>query len=658
MLVTAGYDGEGSDITIRSMTRRPKSVTFEKEPPDVLHYEMVTPEPSIDGSTVHYDSDEDDDDYEDELENTPVIEPDEWSRMMAQDAAGNPHDDNFRSTPSPSSRPLPPIPGPPRGDSNSPPGGRPLPSLPVTKADLQNLQKMPLEERLRMMMQYEEYIDRDHSSRRASSEATEEMDDDEGHHGHAIESMTFDDKDSESQYGERRESMSSAQLDDSTSESNAPSSNSMRETDTEDSSVSQYESTSEYEPPRLSRESIRRQVEARREASYEPTPEIDDNGLHGADGEHHQYIQEVDSQVDDAQIKEEPSDDERSIDLYAVPEMSKVHERPASRFDTRSPDSDRITESEVSNYDHNDDESQYSDYQDSTHDELPDREDSTPTPTNLGELTIAPPKREVEDCEPQKVALGATQDEARMSLPDISLFDGEGLGLNDYMTPSPPLQPVASPKEEAAPSSSIARDFLSENQETPEEESEPEIDDDEDTGSVIRHKIYHSSDEEEEADDEDENSIGESDIDAYNARDERDRSPSPVAESVATIRAPGGKLKTRASSTPADIAQMAAARRHVSGDLSRIPPVPRIPDDYRSDEAHSDDNVDEEGSDDEDTIGAHSDGEGVERKESVKRKSIDLPALGEFEFDLKLDDLSEEFDRVIEAQKVNSKNSH
>ena len=51
-----------------------------------------------------------------------------------------------------------------------------------------------------------------------------------------------------------------------------------------------------------------------------------------------------------------------------------------------------------------------------------------------------------------------------------------------------------------------------------------------------------------------------------------DRPAFIVPDPVATVRAPGSKLKTRPSATPADIAAMAAIRRQVSGE--QAPPIP------------------------------------------------------------------------------------
>ena len=670
-----GYS-DSEDNVNRSPSRRPKSVTFDKEPPEVLQYEMVTPDPSVDGSSpMHYDSDEDEDDYEDELENTPVIEPDEWAGMTPEAVMNSHLDDPFRSTPSPTARPLPPIPGASisREESSSPSSGRPLPSLPVTKADLQNIQKMPLEERMRLMLAYEEHEEAEEHSRRSSME-TGEIHEERDELGEMLESMGINEKENTGPLDGRDESMSPVQLaEDATSDNGEPSHNPNRDACHESGSSSQYESASEYEPPppRLSRESIRRQVEARRKNSFEPelTPPQDDP--RGEQAEHNDCDQETASEVDDGvQIKQEASDDE-GINVYKVPEIHKVPERPASRFATRSPDHDTTTDSEAShceNDNDDDDESRYSEYEENEP-EIPSREESTPTPTNP-QLSLSLPliPKEPKFEEPQK----HDQDEAGMSLPDLSsMLNSDGLGLSQYMTPSPPLPPPETPTQELAPSSSIARDLLAERAESPAEEEEEEeeeevevdntYDEDEDTGSVIRHKIYRSDEDDDEADDEDDRSdyTFETDHEEREGREleeeqeerEEDRSPSPVAESIATIRAPGGKLKTRASATPADMAQMAAARRQVSGDMSGgCPPVPRIPDGYRS-EGDPLSGSEDEVSDEEGDAGVLSDAEKVQGKASG-RKSIGLPALGEFEFDLKLDDLSEEFDRVIEAQKV------
>lgn len=680
---TNNYEGEGGSYSEaeyeqvnRSPTRRPKSVTFDKEPPDVLHYEMVTPDPSVEGSpAMHYDSDEDEED-EDELEYTPVIEPDQWERISPEDVVPDSFEDTFRSTPSPSARPLPPIPGVfnPRRESGSPSGSRPLPSIPVTKADLESLEKVPLEERVRLMMQ-EDVVSYEQPSRRRSTEPSREKEgEDTGGLGIMMDDMSLGDREAEVKHDIRRQSVSPAQLEEGdTSDNDETSPSSNREPEIESGSSSHYESASEYEPPpRLSRESIRRQVEARRKHSFDSQQTIEEDEVSKNDtylyGQENNSIHETETQ-----IKQEHSDDE-SIDVYAIPDMYHL-ERPASRFNTRSPDLSEVTRSEASRYDDEDNESRYSEIgEDENAAEttpIPSREEFTPTPTKFqpsialekGELIVGQQMKEGVIQEGANVEIAP--DDPRMSLPEFSsIFGDEGLGLTAYMTPSPPLLPVEAPKpeplgltpsSELAPSSGVIREFFAQRPEPLEDQMEPAsdeviADDEEDTGSVIRHKIYHSDIEE----DEDENFDSSEDLDDGELSDtdtiQAARSPSPVAESIATIRVPSGMLKTRASATPADMAAMAAARRQVSGEIRIPPPVPRIPKTYHSEGEPS------LSSDDEDDIPegdvAATDEESERKFPEKKRKSIGVPALEEFEFDLKLDDLTEEFDRVIETQKV------
>lgn len=163
------YDPESSiwsedderKLTPRGL-RQNKSVTFREEPPIINEYEQPTPEPSIsatsDSREGSWDSDEyDDQDYsfergssvehhddsfDDDLENadkTPVVLPEQWSRVSPECARTDlvdENDDVFNSSTSESqrrvlsrsasvasdgsSRPLPPIPGRSRDNRNSP----------------------------------------------------------------------------------------------------------------------------------------------------------------------------------------------------------------------------------------------------------------------------------------------------------------------------------------------------------------------------------------------------------------------------------------------------------------------------------------------------------------------------------------------------------
>ncbi|KAF8540863.1 hypothetical protein BDD12DRAFT_733632, partial [Trichophaea hybrida] len=599
---TNSYDEDGS--LNRNPTRRPKSVSWDRDEPHVLEYELVTPDPSVDGSPrAEYDSDEYED--EDDLENTPVIEPDAW-RMIPEPVPHHDHEEPFQSTPSPNGRPLPPIPGLSRADSTSPSGARPLPTPPLTKAELQNQAAMPLEERMRRMM------GGDAPARRLSYDAnTDRRRSRRGIEFHEGLGIASNKPPTEDVLVAEQEHVDSALLQEgATSDRDESSPNSNREPDV-DSNPSTYESVSDYEPTKLSRESIRRQVEERRLQNSHS----DENRERQDSAQYMYYSSSILEHEDEVYIKQEPIDDD-DMDVYAVPDIQNVPERPASRFGTRSPDPSLVTESEASVYD--DDGDQESNYSDRDEEDQPDtpRQGATPVPSSPASTATAQPESELGN----KLSDLQIHEDARVSLPDFSSLMQDGLGLTQFMTPSPP--PEA--KAVDAPSTTTAREFFAQAHE------DGIFDDGSDTGSVIRHKVEYSDGDEEDT-----------------------RSLSPVAESIATIRAPGGKLKTRASATPADMQAMAAARRHVSGDQS-LPPVPRIPTGYRSEGESTGDSSDGEELDGDSTANGQSDSEAVRRRVSGPRKkkvSTALPALGEFEFDLKLDDLNDEFDRVIEKQK-------
>ncbi|POR31173.1 Bud site selection protein BUD4 [Tolypocladium paradoxum] len=115
--------------------------------------------------------------------------------------------------------------------------------------------------------------------------------------------------------------------------------------------------------------------------------------------------------------------------------------------------------------------------------------------------------------------------------------------------------------------------------------------------------------------------------------DEEARESTVIPERVATVKsAAGSKLKTRVSSTPSDLAAMREARRHVSHE---VPSVPPIPEKHRN-RVSRDFAVEQEDRHD----------EYLERHPSFKNRSLTL----DFDMGLSLD---QDFERVIEAQKVN-----
>ncbi|KAG6004230.1 hypothetical protein E4U21_001288 [Claviceps maximensis] len=108
------------------------------------------------------------------------------------------------------------------------------------------------------------------------------------------------------------------------------------------------------------------------------------------------------------------------------------------------------------------------------------------------------------------------------------------------------------------------------------------------------------------------------------------QSPPAIPERVATVKAPGAKLKTRLSSIPSDLAAMREARRQVSQEVQNLPP---IPDKHRNRTSKDIDNEQATGPDDY-----------VKRHPSFKNRSLTL----DLDMGLSLD---QDFERVIEAQK-------
>jgi hypothetical protein len=124
---------------------------------------------------------------------------------------------------------------------------------------------------------------------------------------------------------------------------------------------------------------------------------------------------------------------------------------------------------------------------------------------------------------------------------------------------------------------------------------------------------------------------------------------SEISEPAATIKAPGGKLKTRLSLAPADMRTMAETRRQVSGE-SAVPPIPQRHQN-RPSLIFEDDTVEtEEGRPDSSGIAGSEDvpQEPEKRKSSLIQLDISVEQIDE---GLSIG-LDREFDRVIEAQKV------
>lgn len=662
--------------------RHAKSVTFDAAPPQVNEYEMTTPDPSSiasgsrDGS---YDSagDEDeesfdrgssierDDSFDASLEDTdktPVVLPEDWRFMSPANAneelAAHVEDpfDGEQSSPAPTARPssavdarisptrtdsgnsngdrrpLPPLPalGLPsfpraRSDSNGSlsataervsSGQRELPFLPrpasISKAEIQGMGgcSMSLEDRLRLMV----FQDEDNSKSFEEEQRERRL------------------RRGQSKSPEREVIVHQTEI-----------------KDTSENDKDDVAGLGEYKmPPRISRESILRKVKAQRqEPDYEGldyaspplSPMVEETSLADIDPDIPLPSLETDQAIEEAKtnviIKEEPNDD-IDVDLYSIPELYSQQLQADSYMSAIEKLEDYAARTNQGTYHPEDDDaSQYSadstdeQYRQAQQDQPALEEESLPTP-RAGTPTQVK-ETQVEEDENQKKA-------NRMSLPQFASMLSEqdfGFGMESFMTPSHLVdtEPVKSvpPLDEQRVEAS--HDFAK-RPITPEAQLQPPrfpgYDDDanEEPGtpdSVIRHPIADSP---------------------------PLLSPA-VPERIATIKAPGGKLKTRPSITPSDVEAMAETRRKVSQEVSYIPPTLERHHNRPSmiEEASF---IEPEVSTQETPMDSRSSAELAtkdERTEGKRQSSLvklDLPVEGGDGLGFGLD---REFDRVIEAQK-------
>ncbi len=603
----------------KSLHRHQKSVTFDAAPPQVNEYEMATPDLSSIGSNSRegsYDSEEDEDDDDDDdhymlhdggdpddsfdasledLEKTPVVGPDDWRQ-------GSHDDDPFEKSPAPEdlppmrrplhhrtdssnsngeSRPLPPLPGMMGGSA-----ARSLPSPPHAsdaKSETQNIGtgRMPLEERLRLMM------------------------------------LSDDGKSAAEQQRERRMRRAGtrerAESHTPERESRSPSVHPPSDYEEEDT-IGELSGLEEYQlPPRISRESILRRVNGakpfERESDYRFSSPL------GPSSPEHALPYDPDVAIpstEDSLMMDDDESDEGSViikrDLeekdFDVYEITDMYQEP-ERLDIDEID-DSIDEGKRTSDD--DSASQYSDPEEPQHTETRDSEEdhvSTPRPASPADE----PEVAVEgEASPASFKLSGRLDEAAFTS-----------SFNSCMLAKPEEPELAAEPEKSSMTdgrTSLQRPFTPEQQlnrslTKPEYDGsgwgEPEdaYDEPGTPDSVIHHPILPGSEE------------------------EAARHSPAIPEQLATIKsASGSKLKTRPSATPSDLAAMREARRQVSRE------VPPIPERHRSRLSRGPDGE-----------LVPTDSDFLERHPSFKKSSLTL------DLDLGLS-LDQDFDRVIEAQKV------
>ncbi|PYH95766.1 DUF1709-domain-containing protein [Aspergillus ellipticus CBS 707.79] len=638
----AGFDPENEIWSDIDGSRHAKSVTFDAAPPQVNEYEMTTPDPSSIASESRegsYESEEDegdvsfdressldrDDSFDaslEDLEKTPVVLPEDWRYMSPANANDDlvkddedpftEDEDDHSPDPQPSSRqelpvqhsrvesldsngerrPLPPLPPTTRPSFTSPgklaaafeigSGGQrvlPCPPAPATysKSDITDRARssMSLEDRLRLMMIQEnekKSKDSEHEDIQAPNPHPE--------HEHEHEEETdCEAQDKDSNLGDAPENPTEEEAD-------------------------------IFSAPRISRDSILRDL--RKSDSFLDDSFEDASQLESSPHDYMHYDPDVpipsleddnDDDDNDDDSHDDDDDDQSSVvikpeehddDLYDIPdyyETTNSQESSSKNLEGHLADHD---ESRCSSMPMEDDDL-------TPRGEIPGfevdgLEDTQPTP--MAEVPEAPEMPEVPEVS-EMPEVPEAHDES--PAPQSTIEPEEEDETEELVEPKD--NEMSAPKM-AAMRETLQRPVTPDSHEQMSEPSTPE--------SVIRHPIDEDGSDEEISADE------------------------SVPDPIATVKAPGTGLKTRPSLTPADMEQMAATRRQVSGQ--HPPPMHQLSK-QTSNES--------EGSAPEDAAPAQPAKELTQRQPSLMK--LDIPfSIQEESLGFGLD---KEFDRVIETQK-------
>lgn len=685
-------DDEEGAHTPRALHRHNKSVTFHTEPPVINEYEMQTPEPSVSAASdreASWDSDDfydqdisfdrgssaeyrGDDSFDEDLENadkTPVVLPEQWSRMSPDNARSDladEEDDVFDESMESTQRP---VLG--RSESVASNGSsRPLPKLPGVNdkspakrascngdelLNMTRLTSLSLQERLNLM-----HPTTEQNEQQASKDPSQGS----GEHGKPEEFHPTDASDAEKTEVQVR--VAEAQVED-------------------DSALGELEDLG-YQLPRISRESILRKV---RNTKYDFEDEDEEGEVSELVNENQNtgrpsiaelakmdpdqpipsrensretsrgYNQQQDHgyEPSEVEIKEEPFE-ENEINLSAIPAIDSEFLAEATRSPARMDEYDRqnsVIHHDIRDRSYDDSEgSRYSSVEPELESTVLHNQEQTTEPVDGKEtldeamqlLTVkdySEPEPKVE--QPQKASSSD-----HMGLPTYLSTNDYDFGMDKYLTPSPPpveekeeakklemdnvpsLQPSAELKEildlpRPAPA------FANEEREA----SEPGT-----PSSVIHHRSSDQFDEQEE--------FEEAPLEEMQEPEPEPEPEEPaIPERRATIKTQG-KLKARPSGTPADFEAMAEQRRMISAEH----PVPPIPQAYQAEMENADDDSAHSSEGDSSKADSGVDEQSEQSAQPEKRResrkmnlSLDIPTVGDDDWGL-----DREFDRVIEDQKV------
>ncbi|KEZ44798.1 hypothetical protein SAPIO_CDS2909 [Scedosporium apiospermum] len=627
---TGTWTMESQAETYRTLHRHTKSVTFDAAPPQVNEYEMATPDLSSIGSNSregsyesdeddeynpfyhHHEGDEADDSFDASLEDTdktPVVGPDDWRHdspmrggddpfydsspapegMLTRASVGHQtHQRTDSSNSNSEHRPLPPLPGMGSGSFS-----RGSPGLSATaERMLGSHRSLPSPPPAPVSKSEIQNIGNGKMTLEERLKLMMLSDD-----GNAAKTAAEQQRERRMRRAGARDRFGSP-----SSETTDTASQAALEAEEEGDTIGDISGLEEYQlPPRISRESILRRVNGNRifdrESDYHfssPPPFSPERPL-PLDPDVPIPSTEEDSILDDDQgsVIVRPDLAERE-DSYSYREISMDQDEELVIHEDKDDDS-------ASHYSESAASVQAAEQQKMEDMEDPAEEDLTPHASPI---------------------------EEKLPLPEEAAAPPNRPSLNGPVLPRP--DQIEGPTMAEA-HAYLQRPF------TPDERpplSKPEYDgsgwgepdeyeDDESvSGSVIHHPVNDYDEEEEEQEEEEEE------------EEEEETPPTPeIPEQLATIKsASGSKLRTRPSATPSDIMAMREARRQVSRELA--PEVPPIPERHLS--RRSRDLENDFSSSTEDYL---------ERHPSFKKRSLTL------DLDLGLS-LDQDFDRVIEAQKV------
>lgn len=653
----------------KSLLRNAKSVTFDAAPPQINEYEMTTPDPSSvasgsrEGSYESVDNEEDsfdrgasverDDSFDESLEDTdktPVVLPEDW-RFMSPGAANddlaarveNPFD-GPESSPAPTARPSSAVDvrlSPSRTDSASSSGERrPLPPLPALA--------MPAVPRVRSnsASSLSATAERMSSAQRilpsAPRPASVSKSEIQGMGGCSMSledrlrlMMMQDEEKPKTSVEERGQKLLQRIIPSSTPSHLGESRNSTIDIYEDEVEKENVDSLDEYKlPPQISRESILRKVKSQRQlfsddeyeySSSATEKPYDQNPVDEIDPDTPIPSMECELQLNypeaEVVIKQEDDGDESEVDLYSIPDLYSQQLHNESFMDSIEDHQNfEDAPSHISTHD-DDDESQYSgDFK---------QEEQGPLSSSTFDDEGPPTPKASQPAKAERASEGAESHALLSQFSSMLEEQDFKFGLEPFLTPSPPIN--EEPTKSMEPNTSTHIEEPLERPITPENQLEPprypgqynDSDDEPRTpDSVIRYPISNSM---------------------------LPESPS-VPEPIATIKAPGTKLKTRPSITPSDARAMAETRRQISGEVPMVPPIPEKHQNHPS-------VIPEFGSylpEQQDELIPTDEGPELETSKQVKRKSslIQLEVSVEKNDDTLGFGLDREFDRVMEAQKV------